>query len=242
MQYFKTIILVGLALAVSGCVTMDSAKDRFRGRASTEIVSGVTWGSGYARFLTRRDEAKMSEAFLRAMNGPVGDGRHWRTGRTGTMGEIIGGRAFLMNVDYARGEELVAPLNLSTDYQLEPVQGDYTLLSNTNVRLGASTSAAVVDTLDQGTVVEAVGHVRGLDWMLMARDGAVIGYMYASLLEQRDGGDLLLAGGAPRTPTYCRRFIQELRLSDGVRDHWEGAACRNTRGRWYVEGAPVESS
>jgi len=239
---WKAIGLLGAALAMAGCVTVDSARDRFQRRPSVETVEGIGWGSNYERFLTGRDESKMSEAFLRAMSGPLNDGRHWRTRRTGASGEIVGGEAYLQNVDYARGQQPTAPLDLSTDYQLEPAQGDYTLLSNTNVRLGPSTSDSIVETMDQGTVVEAVGSVRGLDWMLMARDGEIIGYMYAPLLEQREGGDLLLAGGAPRTPTYCRRYVQELRLEGGIRDRWEGAACRNARGYWYVDGAPIEGS
>ncbi|MBN4046364.1 SH3 domain-containing protein, partial [bacterium AH-315-P15] len=131
---------------------------------------------------------------------------------------------------------LRAPIGLYTDYALEPAQGDYVITTNTNVRLGASTSSPIVTTLAEGTVVEAAGQVRGGEWMLMARNGAVIGYMYAELLVQREGGDVLLAGGAARRPTYCRSYEQRLSLRGGARDHWQGAACRSPRGQWEIEG------
>ncbi len=230
----KALIVGGLALVLSGCVTVGGGSSR---RAMPdEVLAGVAYGSSYRSYITGRDERQMSRAFRVAMDSPVGADATWRTRRTGSRGEITGGEAYLLNVDYARGRRLIAPIGLYTNYPLEPAQGDYQLSSNTNVRLGASTSSPIADTLDEGTVVEAAGQVRGRDWMLMARDGIIIGYMYSPLLELREGGDMLLAGGSARTPTYCRSYSQSLFLSNGIDDRWTGAACRNTRGRWYIEG------
>jgi hypothetical protein len=74
--------------------------------------------------------------------------------------------------------------------------------------------------------------------MLVARHGEVVGYMSTDFLEQREGGDVLLAGGAPREPVYCRAFEQRLTLRDGARDQWQGTACLSPRGEWRVQRGP----
>ncbi len=235
MRFPRNIIVLILALMLAGCGGLDFSRG-YGGRAPSTHVPGVAHGSAYEGYLTHSDTAYMSDAFSFAMAADEGTAQDWRNSRSGARGTITAHEAYLLDVDYARGRRLTAPIGLYTDYPLEPAQGDYEISSNTNVRLGASTSAPIVTTLSAGSVVEAAGQVRGGEWMLVARGGAVIGYMYAEFLEQRAGGDVLLAGGAPRRPTYCRSYEQRLTLRGGERDHWRGAACRARRGEWNIEG------
>jgi len=231
------LLILSLSLAACGGVSYGGFWDERDGRAPNANVEGVTYGSSYSGSLTFSDVSYMSDAFLNTMLGEEGTSRAWSNGRTGASGEVIAGTPFLQNVDYARGSRLRAPVGIQTNWVLEPAQGDYTATANTNLRLGASTSSSISATLDEGTVVEAVGRVRGSPWMLVARHSEAIGYMSTDFLEQREGGDVLLAGGAPREPVYCRAFEQRLSLRGGMRDQWSGIACQNRRGTWRVEGA-----
>jgi len=235
----RLIPIIALTLGLSACggVNYGSSWDDRRSRAPDAHVEGVTHGSAYGGSLSFSDVAHMSEAFLAAMRGEEGTSRAWSNGRSGTRGEVIAGAPYLENVDYSRGRQLSAPVGIETRWSLEPAQGDYTTTTNTNVRLGATTASGVVETLPEGSVIEAVGRVSGAPWMLVARYGEAIGYMSSDFLEQRDGGDVLLAGGSPRQPVYCRTFEQSLSLRSGPRDRWNGTACQNARGQWRVEGS-----
>jgi surface antigen len=241
----RVLPLILFALTLSACGGVDYGGP-FWGRggggsgygaAPSAQVDGIAYGSRYASYLTASDTAFMSDAFLGAMYGEEGTRRPWSNGRTGASGEVVAGAPFLQNVDYARGRRLTAPPGLETRWALEPAQGDYTATATTNVRLGASTTSRIIDTLDQGMVVEAVGRVQNAPWMLVARHGDVIGYMNTDFLEQRAGGDVLLAGGTARQPVYCRTYQQSLATPSGQRDQWAGTACQDERGQWRVQGS-----
>lgn len=234
----RFLILVLAGLAVAGCSVSGGGgvyrypPDRHRGM---EMVPNVAYGSVYEQSLATGDLYEMSRAFEQAMAAPVGTSTNWQDRRSMSGGTVTAGESYLTNVDFARGRRLIAPVGLYTNDPLEPDQGDYEVKSNTNVRLGPNTNAPIANTLTEGTVLESAGRVRGGEWLLMARGGVVIGYMYGPLLERRDGGDLLLAGGTARTPTYCRDYSQSLRLRGGSYDEWTGTACRDASGRWVVE-------
>lgn len=235
----RLLFLSIIGLMVSACGGVDYGggfwDDRDRGAPSAR-VERVALGSAYESYLTFSDVGYMSEAFETAMGAETGTNRIWYNRRSGAEGEVIAGAAYLENVDYARGRGLAAPVGLETRWALEPAQGDYTTTARTNLRLGASTASSIVGTLEEGTVLEAVGNVEGAPWMLVARHGEAIGYMSTEFLEQREGGDVLLAGGAPREPVYCRSFEQRLTLPGSRRDQWTGSACRSRGGIWRVEG------
>jgi len=238
MKRLLPLLLAALTLTACGGVDYGGPFwDRGgRGGPPSAQVERIAYGSRYEASLTRSDAAYMSDAFLSAMNGEEGAIRNWSNRRNGSSGSVTAGEPFLRNVDYARGQRLSAPVGLETLWELEPAQGDYSTTSNTNVRLGASTTSRIISTLDEGTVVEAVGSVRGAPWMLVARHGDVIGYMNTEFLTIRDGGDVLLAGGTPRTPVYCRAYQQLLSLPNGSRDQWDGTACLSPYGAWQVQG------
>ncbi len=235
MKSLRNISVLVFTLILAGCGTVNYGGGQGR-RAPSTMIAGVAHGSAYDGYLTSSDVAYMSEAFGSAMGSSEGVSRDWRNPRSGAAGTVTAGEAYLVDVDYARGRRLRAPIGLYTEYALEPAQGDYVTTTNTNVRLGASTSSAIVTTLPEGAVVEAVGQLRGGAWMLMAREGGVIGYMFAELLEQREGGEVLLAGGAARRPTYCRAYEQRMVLRGGTRDQWQGSACRARQGEWQIQG------
>lgn len=234
----RLVLVLMASLAASACGGVQYGSPRWGyEQGPTAQVDGIAYGSTYGSQLTFSDIGYMSDAFIGAMAADVGTSRVWANGRTGARGEVIAGEAFLENVDYARGRRLRAPVGLETRWMLEPAQGDYTTTTNTNVRLGASTSSLLAGTLPEGSVVEAIGAAQDAPWMLVARNGEVIGYMHTDFLEQREGGDLLLAGGAPRQPMYCRSYEQSLSLRNGPSDRWRGDACQTSFGTWQVQGS-----
>lgn len=231
----RKIGLMVMVLALAACETTSSSAPP-RVRAPQNVVPGIAYGSVYEHRVSFSDTAYMSEAFESAMRDRFGTSRDWYNPRSGARGIVRAGDAYLVGTDYARGQRLTAPIGLRTDYELEPDQGDYQAASNTNVRLGPTTSSDVVTTLPAGTVVEAIGRARGTPWMLVARGGEAIGYMHSDYLSSREGGDVLLAGGAARQPVYCREYQQTISFRNGAQDEWNGTACQDERGRWRVEG------
>lgn len=82
---------------------------------------------------------------------------------------------------------------------LEPIDRRFVAIGNANVREGPDVRAQRVATVAQGTVVVALGRVRGADWFFIARDGAPLGYVFAPLIAE-EGSPEALAALAPLTP------------------------------------------
>ncbi|MDA0366854.1 MAG: caspase family protein [Proteobacteria bacterium] len=82
---------------------------------------------------------------------------------------------------------------------LDPIDQRYIVINNANVRERPEVRAPRVTTLTKGDAIVALGKVRGADWILVARDGASLGYVFAPLLGV-EGSPEALAAVAPAPP------------------------------------------
>jgi surface antigen len=200
------------------------------------LVIDAAAGSRIKNVFVTSDTERLSRALWQALVSPdpersVG----WANPATGAAGAINVRQAYLTNVENVRGGRLWSPTGLDTSRVLEPAQGEYTVTgASVNVRLAPSLKGLKAAQLGRGMVVDALGREPEKNWLLVARRGVVLGYIFAPLLESRGGDDLMLAGGASRRPVLCRDFEQTVLMPNGVKDEWENSACRASDGEWRV--------
>lgn len=239
----------GLALALVACASDEPRPARplqaplpeAAGQEAAPDESGpavvdAAAGSRIENVFVTSDTDRLSQALWQALVSPDPEKSvDWANPATGAAGAITVRQAYLTDVENVGGGRLWSPTGLDTAYVLEPAQGEYTVTgSAVNVRLAPSLKGARVAKLSHGTVVDALGRESKSNWLLVARRGVVLGYVYAPLMESRGGDDLMLAGAAPRRPVLCRDFEQTVIMPNGVRDKWENSACRAGDGQWRV--------
>jgi len=220
----------GMRGPASATVTRETADD------PRPAVIDAAAGSRIENVFVTSDTDRLSRALWQALVSPLPQKTvNWDNPATGAMGTIDVRQAYLTNVENVRGGRLWAPPGLDTSFVLEPAQGEYTVNGGgVNVRLGPSLQGRKADKLGRGMVVDALGRESKNNWLLVARRGVVLGYVYAPLLESRGGDDLMLAGGSSRRPVMCRDFEQNVTMPNGVKDAWENSACRARDGGWRV--------
>ena len=76
------------------------------------------------------------------------------------------------------------------------------------------------------------------NWMLIAIDDTVRGYVFGNLLIKAPGTELELAGGPHRKPVLCRSFTQRVNMFSS-RDVWSAAACNDGTGWTLAEEPPM---
>ncbi len=208
------------ALAISACASL-SELDPFAGDAADFAA-----GAPDEIALSGRDRDALAYAFTQAMT--TGKPQGWSGARA---------RGVVEPLEYA-----LANLKGDPDARIEAARGDfelnhvvetdlglYVLTRNSNVRLGPGTHARSVEVLPSGAGVDVVGRVTDRNWMLVAADGAVRGYVFGDLLVKAPGTELELAGGPIRKPLLCRNFRQRINIYS-ERAEWEGAACNDGTG------------
>lgn len=166
-----------------------------------------------------------------------GEMRQWRGDRA--VGVVMPG-------DYAVGNLSSDPSLVKSaargDFDLTHVMetelGQYVLRRNSNIRTGPSTDNSIAEVLSSGTGVEVVGRVVDRNWMLIAADGVVRGYVFGDLLVKAPGSELELAGGPQRKPVLCRRFTQRVNVYSD-REEWRGTACYDGVGWRLVRGPAI---
>ena len=220
--------LMMIASFTLGACSSLSSMDPFAG-GSVNFASGSPAGE----YLSGSDRDALSAAFVAAMNG--GKVESWRGRRA--AGSIAPGGYALANlkpdpavrVDAARGD-------LEITHVVETELGGYVLTRNSNVRSAPGTHGKALEVLPSGTRVDVVGRVRDRNWMLVAADGVVRGYVFGDLLIKAPGSELELAGGPMRKPLLCRSFNQRVDIR-ASRYEWSGAACNDGSG-WRLAREP----
>ncbi len=210
-------------------------------------VTDAALGSGLEAQLNSRAEARMAAALGTAlMSSQALASASWGEARSG-LGDLKGavrvGPPFLRGLQTASGAVLEAPLDLNTDFGLEPLREAKVTTVNANVRLGPDTDYPRVATLPKGTPVTAHAKVDKADWVLIALAGAdapteerLLGYLYRPLLAEPpkaresepegEGEGYRLVGGE----TFARRdgseaFDLDLALAGGAAER--PAVCRS---------------
>jgi len=71
-------------------------------------------------------------------------------------------------------------------YDLEPIDEEYVALKKANIRQSASVESHKIKQLAKGETITALGRVRGKSWILVARDGEKLGYVYEKLIGPKE--------------------------------------------------------
>ena len=221
---------MGLAIALAACAGAPGADGLIGRSAGVNYAAGAALAPG----LSGRDRAALGEAFVAAMNS--GEMRRWRGERA--VGVVMPGGYALGNL-YSDPSRLVSAARGDFDlaHVMETELGAHVLTRNSNIRTGPGTDNQIAEVLPSGSGVEVVGRVVGRNWMLVAVDGAVRGYVFGDLLIQAPGSELTLAGGPVKKPVLCRRFTQRVNIYSD-REEWRGTACNDGTG-WRLVAGPA---
>lgn len=216
------------ALALSACETAGP----IGGPAQNGPVN-FTLGSTLGASLSRGDMKALGEIFTPTLEaGQTGAAQRWR-GPSGAEGAITP-RGYLFGNLRSDPSSLIAVASaVSYALPMEIEQGEQVTTKNANVRAAPSADAPILEKLDAGVGVEAIGKVVGQPFYLVAVKGRIRGYVSATLLTPAPGADLALAGGPTRRAHPCRAYDQTLSLG-GQSDRWSGVACNRGQG-WRPE-------
>jgi hypothetical protein len=162
-------------------------------------------------------------------SGESGAMRPWN-GDAGNSGQIRLGTTYLLGLDTASGAPVAAPNGIDASVALSPASGNFVTIKNANVRLGASTSAMVSETLNQGTTVRAYGEDKVGNWYLIGVSDSVLGYVSGLLLAPAGNSEPVLAGGSPKRPRVCRDVDITMTTADSHSDSWSAFACKTDSG------------
>lgn len=231
VKLFALTLLAGLSL---GACSSLSSLDPFEGD-SVNYAAGVPAGER----LTSADKDALAAAFVRAME--TGAAQNWRGRRAN--GAVAPREYAIASLKADPGKRLPAARgDFDLAHVVETDLGQYVLTRNSNVRIGPGTDNRAAEVLSSGSGVEVVGRVRDKNWMLIAYEGVVRGYVFGDLLIKAPGSELELAGGPMRKPVLCRNFSQRINIYS-ERYEWEGAACNDGTGwRLAPEPAPDENA
>lgn len=216
------------AVALSACQTA--------GPAGGPVTSGpvnFAFGSALGASLSRGDMKALGDVFAPALSaGQTGAAQRW-SGPNGAEGAITPRGYFFGNLRADPADLIPVAGAITYALPMEIEQGEQVTTKNANVRSAPAADAPVLEKLDAGTGVEAVGKVVGQPFYLVAVKGRVRGYISASLLTPAPGAELALAGGPTRKAHPCRAYDQTLSLG-AQSDRWSGVACDRGQG-WRPE-------
>ena len=216
-------------LALSGCASSGSSDQDTAAAENDSMVIDLDIEpfipSTYGQRLTESDRIKQAEATAVAVTGDIGESSvDWNNADTGAKGEVTAGpvasEVRTTVVDDIGGIELI-----NAQYRAEV---------NSNVRSGPANKYPVVDGLKQGEVFHAVGKARGTDWVLVARNGKAIGFVYGNLVESvqatKMGGGIVLEN--VEVTIRCRDVQREARTRDGNTYSESGRYCTDAVNVW----------
>jgi len=225
-----TILALG-AVALSACESLPLVGGEFSPGASDNFAQGSALGAG----LSPGDRRALSLALTEAME--TGVAKSWRGARAAGAVTPAGWSLGNLKAD-AAVRVPAARDNLDLEDVLETELGLYVLTRNSNVRIGPGTEYGVAEILPSGAGVDIIGRTVRDDWMLVAYEGEVRGFVAEALMIKAPGTELELAGGPRRRASVCREFVQRLEIS-GERDQWRGAACKTDNGEWRLAEEPA---
>ncbi|WDI32206.1 SH3 domain-containing protein [Hyphococcus flavus] len=228
IKFASKLTLIGTAFVTLAACESFSGLDPFDGGSAN-----YTLGAPVDFNLSGRDRDALGYAFTEAMAS--GKPQGWSGSRARGVVEPLSYALGNLKADpNQRIEAARGDLNLAQVVETE--LGLYVLTRNSNIRTGPNTSSSAVEVLNSGTGVDVVGRVRDRNWMLVAVNDVVRGYVFGDLLIKAPGSELELAGGPMRKPVLCRNFRQRINMySDRV--EWEGTACNDGTG-WRIAPPP----
>jgi len=258
----KTIIIVGLALSLVNCKTIEGLSKEDYGTAIGAITGAAignnvsddnralstvlgTAGGAYlgkviGRMLDERDQQRLTLSTQETMR--TGEAQRWHNPDTGVTAETSVKESSTqkqqVEVKVFKGKVTeVPPLNL--------IGEEYRANKKVNVRGGPGTDYVVVDELAVGEHTNVVGEVIGKSWYMVSRGGVGSGFVYSSLLTEVPLEDWSVAETEESIPVGvvdvatvtatrdCRVVTQEITLENGESAVEEVTACRGPNG-WEI--------
>ncbi len=206
-------------------------------------------------YIARQVGADLAEADAEAMDregakaldqGMAGKAIEWRNPDTGGQVGFVPGDPVLEQrpVSAVLKDGVVEPKDL------EVIGATYRAKRNANVRAAPGIEYAIVGRLSSGEQVTAVGRTRSSAWLLVAKDGQVVGYVYeplvspvpaadptpelreAAVAQGKDGE--ATASGSILAATPCRNLSYDVVTGDGQRARAELRACKAGDGAWEI--------
>ncbi len=129
----------------------------------------------------------------------------------------------------------------------------YRAVKNSNVRAAPGTHNPIVGKLPKGTTVTALGKVDGTEWIMIARDGTAVGYVYEPLIKPVENGDSSypplrkileeedqhagdgLVVAELKFYTSCRSVDYDVTLANGETARDSFRACKAHDGAWEID-------
>ena len=219
MGNWLTRAIAGLAAAaLAACSSVPSIGDS----ASSNYAEGQIVDNQ----LSGADRAALERAVNAALQ--TGASQSW-SGKRATGAVTVGTYSIAGLEGDPYGRTPAARGDLILTHAVETDLGQYVLTRNTNVRIGPGTDNKIAEVLDSGSGVDVVGRVTDRNWMLIAVNGTVRGYVFGDLLIKAPGTELELAGGPVRRLLPCRELSHRVNVYS-TREEWDGAACNEGLG------------
>jgi len=179
--------------------------------------------------------------------GTAGKAVEWRNPETGVQAVFIPGDPVVEK----REMTAVLKKGVAKPRDLEVIGGAYESRYNANLRSAPGIENPVVGRLVPGERFTAIGRSHGRGWILVAKGGDMVGYVYEPLVapassastapELREvtapppGGDKKPAGDITiLAATPCRNLAYDVVTGDGQRARAELRACKASDGAWEI--------
>ena len=202
----RTLTGVLFGALVAGCATMEmSEEDKARFGAAVGAIAGAlianeaganTWqtvlagvAAGYAGYrigkhLGRNDQLALQRHTATALStARDGETVEWHSTESDASARLTtrDTREEVKSLDILRDERM------TPTPPLDVIGKPYASLgSNVRLRAGPSTSSAVIGSLSEGEVVQAVGKVQGAPWVMISKNTIAMGYVHDSLVAEHD--------------------------------------------------------
>lgn len=262
---FKLPVLVLMAGTLTACETIDgaatstseamsswyqSAKGAFSDTDQTEAAEQSYFAREFGDNLAAADAQAISREGAKALDqGTAGTAVEWRNPKTGVQVVFIPGDPVLEN------RKMTASLKagVAQPIDLEIIGGTYESRHSANLRSAPGIENPVVGRLNSGERFTAVGRSSSQAWILVAKDGRMVGYVYEPLVAPASAGgpppelreakmpqpgsadnkdkpalDTILAA------TPCRNLAYDVVAGDGQRARAELRACKAGDGAWEI--------
>lgn len=248
---FKLLAAVLGAGLLAGCETMGELGDTAGGWYDSATSALSSSDEGYiARKIgddvSEEDAEAIGRAVAKALErAPAGREVTWKSKTSGASATFKPGGTRLekREIEAAMRKGVVVTPNMVL------IARGYTAARNANLRAGPGTDHKVVGGLAKGESLTALGAVGKGDWILVALDGEVVGYVYAPLVapDARARVDLRDSGSAGRprageglsvetmvVSTSCRTMSYTVRPAEGEPTEDQFHACKAGDGAWEI--------
>lgn len=178
--------------------------------------------------------------------GTAGKAVEWRNPKTGVQAVFIPGDPVIEKRTIAASLKK----GVAQPRDLEVIGGAYESRYNSNLRSAPGIENQVVGRLAPGERFTAIGRSHGRAWILVARGGDMVGYVYEPLVtpasmtgtapELREvapppSGDVKPAGDITiLAATPCRNLAYDVVTGSGQRARAELRACKASDGAWEI--------